>query len=105
PEGVIAAVAVRALGGGMQMRLDPQGEEEKWNLIHAGYSLERVYTLEELCAWDDTHFAATGITDGPFLKGVRYEGGLARTESLLLRGETRTLRRMEKLRAISAVPY
>ncbi len=111
PEGVIAAVAVRALGGGMQMRLDPQGEEEKWNLIHAGYSLERVYTLEELCASDETHFAATGITDGPFLKGVRYEGGLARTESLLLRGETRTLRRveawhrMEKLRAISAVPY
>ncbi|MFN3368608.1 MAG: class II fructose-bisphosphatase, partial [Thermus sp.] len=64
PEGVIAAVAVRALGGGMQMRLDPQSEEERWNVVHAGYDLDRVYTLDELCSAEDTHFAATGITDG-----------------------------------------
>ncbi|MGQ9692089.1 MAG: class II fructose-bisphosphatase [Thermaceae bacterium] len=111
PEGVIAAVAVRALGGGMQMRLDPQSEEEKQRVIQAGYSIDRIYSLAELCSSDDTHFAATGITDGPFLKGVRYEGAVARTESLVIRGATRTLRRIEalhqveKLRAISAVPY
>ncbi|MFN3178962.1 MAG: class II fructose-bisphosphatase, partial [Thermus sp.] len=111
PEGVIAAVAVRALGGGMQMRLDPQSEEERWNVVHAGYDLDRVYTLDELCSAEDTHFAATGITDGPFLRGVRYGESRAWTESLVIRGATRTLRkveawhRLEKLRGISPVAY
>ncbi|MDM7325391.1 MAG: class II fructose-bisphosphatase [Thermus sp.] len=111
PEGVIAAVAVRALGGGMQMRLDPQSEEERWNVVHAGYDLDRVYILEELCAAEDTHFAATGITDGPFLRGVRYGESRAWTESLVIRGATRTLRKVEawhqlgKLRGISPVAY
>ncbi|RTG99210.1 fructose-bisphosphatase class II [Thermus scotoductus] len=111
PEGVLAAVAVKALGGGMQMRLDPQGEEERWNLIHAGFDLDRVYTLDELCKAEDTHFAATGITDGPFLRGVRYGKGRAWTESLVIRGATGTLRkveawhRLEKLRGISPVAY
>ncbi len=111
PEGVLAAVAVRALGGGMQMRLDPQSEEERWNLIHAGFDLEKVYTLEELCRAEDTHFAATGITDGPFLRGVRYGEQEAWTESLVIRGTTGTLRkvearhRLEKLRGISSVAY
>ncbi|WP_243090295.1 class II fructose-bisphosphatase [Thermus neutrinimicus] len=111
PEGVIAAVAVRALGGGMQMRLDPQSEEERWNVVHAGYDLDRVYTLDELCSAEDTHFAATGITDGPFLRGVRYGESRAWTESLVIRGATRTLRKveawhqLEKLRGISPVAY
>lgn len=111
PEGVLAAVAVKALGGGMQMRLDPQGEEERWNLIHAGFDLDRVYTLDELCKAEDTHFAATGITDGPFLRGVRYGKGQAWTESWVIRGATGTLRkveawhRLEKLRGISPVAY
>ena len=111
PEGVLAAVAVKALGGGMQMRLDPQSEEERWNLIHAGFDLDRVYTLDELCKAEDTHFAATGITDGPFLRGVRYGKGRAWTESLVIRGATGTLRkveawhRLEKLRGISPVAY
>lgn len=111
PEGVLAAVAVRALGGGMQMRLDPQSEEERWNLVHAGFDLEKVYTLEELCRAEDTHFAATGITDGPFLRGVRYGEQEAWTESLVIRGATGTLRKVEarhrlgKLRGISPVAY
>lgn len=111
PEGVIAAVAVRALGGGMQMRLDPQSEEERWNVVHAGYDLDRVYALDELCSAEDTHFAATGITDGPFLRGVRYGESRAWTESLVIRGATRTLRKVEawhqlgKLRGISPVAY
>lgn len=111
PEGVISAVAVRALGGGMQMRLDPQYQEELSNVTHAGYDTKRVYTLEELCADDDIHFAATGITDGSFLQGVRYTPSGAITHSLVIRGETRTLRLVEahhhldKLRAISPVTY
>ncbi len=111
PEGVLAAVAVKALGGGMQMRLDPQSEEERWNLIHAGFDLDRIYTLDELCRAEDTHFAATGITDGPFLRGVRYGKGQAWTESWVIRGATGTLRkveawhRLEKLRGISPVAY
>jgi len=111
PEGVLAAVAVKALGGGMQMRLDPQSEEERWNLIHAGFDLDRVYTLDELCKAEDTHFAATGITDGPFLRGVRYGKAQAWTESWVIRGATGTLRkveawhRLEKLRGISPVAY
>ncbi len=111
PEGVIAAVAVRALGGGMQMRLDPQSEKERQNLLEAGFDLDRVYTLEEICASDDTHFAATGITDGPFLKGVRYQDQGAWTESLVVRGKTGTMRLISawhtlgKLRGLSPVAY
>ncbi len=111
PEGVIAAVAVKALGGGMQMRLDPQSEEERWALVNTDYNTQRVYTLEELCPAEDTHFAATGITDGQFLRGVRYRGEYAITHSLVMRGHTGTLRyiesyhRLEKLRAISGELY
>ena len=89
----------------------PQSEEERWRLVHAGFDLDRIYTLEELCRAEDTHFAATGITDGPFLRGVRYKEGQAWTESLVIRGATRTLRkveawhRLEKLRGISPVAY
>ncbi|RDI95383.1 class II fructose-bisphosphatase [Meiothermus sp. QL-1] len=111
PEGVIAAVAVKALGGGMQMRLDPQSEEERWALVNSGYDPQRVYSLEELCPSQDTHFAATGITDGQFVRGVRYRGAYAITHSLVIRGHTGTLRyiesyhRLEKLRAISGELY
>lgn len=111
PEGVIAAVAVKALGGGMQMRLDPQSEEERWALVDSDFDTQRVYTLDEICPSEDTHFAATGITDGQFLRGVRYQGEYAITHSLVIRGHTGTLRyiesyhRLEKLRAISGELY
>jgi fructose-1,6-bisphosphatase II len=80
-------------------------------VVHAGYDLDRVYTLDELCSAEDTHFAATGITDGTFLRGVRYGERRAWTESLVIRGATRTLRKveawhqLEKLRGISPVAY
>lgn len=111
PEGVLAAVAVKALGGGMQMRLDPQSEEEHWSLAHHGYDIHRVYTLDELCPAEETHFATTGITEGPFLRGVRYRQHRAITHSLVIRGHTRTLRYIEshhhldKLRALSGDLY
>jgi fructose-1,6-bisphosphatase II len=111
PEGIITAAAVQALGGNMLMRLDPQQEEEKANLLAAGYDLGRIYRLDELCSSDQTHFAATGITDGPMLRGVRYSSIGAVTHSLVIRGQTRTLRfveshhHLDKLKAISDVDY
>lgn len=111
PEGIIAAVAVKALGGGMQMRLDPQSEEERWALANTELNPKRVYTLAELCPAEDTQFAATGITDGQFLRGVRYKGTYTLTHSLVIRGHTGTLRyieshhQIEKLRSISGRLY
>lgn len=111
PEGIITAAAVQALGGNMLMRLDPQQEEEKANLLAAGYDLGRIYRLDELCSSDQTHFAATGITDGPMLRGVRYSSIGAVTHSLVIRGQTRTLRfveshhHLDKLKAISDIDY
>ena len=95
PEGIITAASVQALGGDMQMRLDPQQEDERSNLLAAGFDLTRVYTLDELCSSNQTHFVATGITDGPMLRGVRYTDRGATTHSLVIRGETRTLRFVE----------
>lgn len=95
PEGVISAAAVRALGGGMQMRLAPKYDYEREAVLAAGMDLERIYTLDELCASDETHFAATGITDGPTLRGVRYTPFGAVTHSLAIRGETRNMRFIE----------
>ena len=95
PEGIITAAAVQALGGDMRMRLDPQQEDEKADLAAAGFDLTRVYKLDELCSSKQTHFAATGITDGPMLQGVRYHAHEAVTHSLAIRGQTGTLRFIE----------
>lgn len=111
PEGIITAAAVQALGGNMLMRLDPQGDDEKAGLLAAGFDLSHVYGLAELCASEQTHFAATGITDGPMLRGVRYTSVGAVTHSLVIRGQTRTLRfieshhHLDKLRMISDLEY
>lgn len=111
PEGIISAVAVKALGGSMQMRLDPQSEEEQWNLVNSDYDTTRIYDLSDICPAEDTHFAVTGITDGQFLRGVRYAHDTAVTHSLVIRGHTRTVRyieshhQLDKLRSISGDLY
>lgn len=111
PEGVLAATAIRVMGGEMQCMLDPQSEEEKKSLLDAGYSLDRVLTLEELVQSDDVFFAATGISGGTFLKGVQFTGEGAQTSSMVMRGRTGTFRRIEalhsfdKLMRISAIKY
>lgn len=101
PEGVITACAVQALGGGMVMRLDPQKEDEKQNLLDEGFDLERIYQLNELCSSDKTHFVATGITDGPMLRGVRFNEDFAITHSLVIQGEVKLLRYVETLFPLS----
>jgi fructose-1,6-bisphosphatase II len=91
-EGVIAACAVKALGGAMLGRLAPQSAAEQAAVAAAGLDTRRVLTCDELIADNRIFFAATGITDGPLLPGVRYHGGLGETHSLILRGETGTRR-------------
>jgi fructose-1,6-bisphosphatase II len=92
PEGVIAACAVKAVRGGMLARLAPQSEAEQAAIRAAGLKLDEIYTCDDLVHGDAVFFAATGITSGVLLNGVRYHGDEAETESLLLRGETHTRR-------------
>jgi fructose-1,6-bisphosphatase II len=111
PEGVLSACAIRALGGRMLARLDPQSEAEATALAEAGIDCKQVFTEETLVRSDDTYFAATGISGGAFLEGVAFTGTHAVTHSLVMRGKTGTMRRIEtrirldKLMEISAVKY
>ncbi|MFQ5592681.1 MAG: class II fructose-bisphosphatase [Anaerolineae bacterium] len=88
PEGVMAACAVKALGGAMLARLIPQSDEERAAVEAASLDTRQVLTCDELVSSSEIFFAATGITDGPLLAGVHYHGDRAETESLILRGET-----------------
>ncbi len=94
PEGVIAACAIRALGGAMLARLAPQSQPEQEAVRAAGLDDRRIFTANDLVSSDEVFFAATGITDGPLLSGVQYQGDRAETHSLLLRCETRTRRQI-----------
>ncbi|MDL2285921.1 class II fructose-bisphosphatase [Desulfococcaceae bacterium OttesenSCG-928-F15] len=111
PEGVLAACAIRALNGEIFTRLDPQSEEEKKNLEKAGLNLGAIRSVRDLITSDDVFFAATGISGGTFLSGVRYTGSGAVTESLLIRGRTGTMRyvkaihNLKKLQNFSAINY
>jgi fructose-1,6-bisphosphatase II len=111
PEGVIAACALRAMGGEIQGKLYARDEHELRRGREAGYDFEKVLTMNDLVASEDVFFAATGITDGELLKGVRYLGDGARTDSLVVRGLTGTVRRIEathrldKLHHLSSIKY
>lgn len=111
PEGVLSACAIRAIGGQMLARLDPQKDDEKRALAASGLDRNEILTVERLVASDDTYFAATGISGGTFLRGVHFSGRGAVLHSLLIRGKTGTMRRVEthvtwdKLMKISAVKY
>lgn len=91
-QGVLAACAVRALGGGMLARLAPQSAEERAAVTQAGMDSRKIYTVNELVASDDIFFAATGLTGTPILPGISYKGSRAETHSLLIRAKTKTRR-------------
>lgn len=93
-EGLLAACAVKAFGGGMLGRLAPQSESERGAIETAGFGMCDVLTADDLVASDQVFFAATGISNGPILSGVIYQGERAKTNSLILRSETQTLRRI-----------
>jgi fructose-1,6-bisphosphatase II len=111
PEGVLAACALRAMGGEIQGKLYARDEDELRRGREAGYNFEKVLTMDDLVSSEDVFFAATGITDGELLQGVRYFGEGASTDSLVVRGLTGTVRqivathRMDKLHHLSAIKY
>jgi fructose-1,6-bisphosphatase II len=111
PEGVVAAAALKCLGGAMQGRLHPRNDEERRALLEEGFDLDRVLTTDDLVAGDDCFFAATGITDGYLLDGVKYWPDGASTHSMVMRSRSGTLRYVEsehsfeKLERFSAIQY
>jgi len=111
PEGVISAAACKAMGGEMQARFAPQSDDERDKMIEAGYDLDRVMDQDDLITSDNAFFAATGLTDGALLRGVRFDRRGARTQSLVMRSRSGTVRfvdarhRVSKLREFSAIDY
>jgi fructose-1,6-bisphosphatase II len=109
PEGVIAAAALKSMGGEMQGRLWPRNDDERTAALELGYDLDQVLTTDVLVAGDNCFFAATGITDGELLKGVHYAGNSVSTQSLVMRSSSGTVRlinarhHVDKLRAVGAI--
>jgi fructose-1,6-bisphosphatase II len=95
PEGVIAAAAVKCLGGAVQGRLWPRDDEERQKLLDAGYEPDRVLTTDDLVGSDNVFVAATGVTDGALLRGVRFTRDGAVTDSIVMRSRSGTVRRVE----------
>ncbi len=94
PEGVATACAIKALGGFIQTVLAPQSDEERQHGLDAGLVFDRVYEANDLVRSDNTFFVATGVTDGGLVDGVRREGPVIRTESIVLRSRSGTIRRV-----------
>lgn len=111
PEAVIAACALKSMGGEIQGKLWPRDETERRKALEMGYQPDKVLTMEDLVAGDNVFFAATGITDGELLDGVQYTGGGARTHSLIMRSRSGTVRevisrhRWDKLMQFSQIGY
>jgi fructose-1,6-bisphosphatase II len=111
PEGVIAAAALKCLGGAMQGRLYPRNDDERAALEKDGYDITQVLRTDDLVKGNDVFFAATGITDGALLKGVKYWPDGATTYSMVMRSRSGTVRYIEaehefsKLERFSRVPY
>jgi fructose-1,6-bisphosphatase II len=95
PEGVIAACALKCLGGAIQGRLYPRDDDERQKALDMGYDLDKVLTLDDLVSGEDVFFSATGITDGELLRGVRFRGDGANTQSLVMRSKSGTIRKID----------
>jgi fructose-1,6-bisphosphatase II len=110
PEGIIAACALKCMGGALQGRLWPKDDDERQKALDAGHDLDRVLHIDDLVQ-GDVFFVATGITDGELLRGVQYRAGGCSTQSLVMRSKSGTIRSidslhsLEKLRAYAAVPF
>jgi len=111
PEGVITAAALKCMGGEQLGRLWPRNDAERAAAIAQNYDLNRVLTIDDLIMSDDCFFAATGITDGDLLPGVRFDSGGCTTDSLVMRSRSGTVRRingrhrLEKVNEYSAIKY
>ncbi|AUH40898.1 class II fructose-bisphosphatase [Streptomyces sp. CMB-StM0423] len=111
PEAVIAACAMKCLGGTFQGRLWPRDDAERQRALDAGHDLDRTLLIDDLVRGENVFFVATGITDGELLRGVRYRADRAFTQSLVMRSKSGTIRQIEsehrlsKLRAYSSVDF
>jgi fructose-1,6-bisphosphatase II len=111
PEGVLAAAALKCMGGEIQGRLWPRDDAERAAAIEAGYDVEAVLTIDDLVSGDNCFFAATGITDGELLQGVRFQRTGAFTQSLVMRSKSGTIRKIDarhplaKIAEFSAVAF
>lgn len=95
PEGIVTACAIKALGGFIQTMMAPKDEAEVAKGIAAGLKMDYVYEADELVSSDNTFFVATGVTDGALVEGVRRKGPIIRTDSIILRGRSGTIRRVQ----------
>ncbi|MBS1248486.1 MAG: Fructose-1,6-bisphosphatase class 2 [Chloroflexi bacterium] len=111
PEGVLAACALRAMGGELQGKLYARTPEERQKGEEMGYNFDDIITMDDLVSSDDVFFAATGITDGELLDGVRYSGHGGESSSLVIRGMTGSVRwisanhNFDRLNPISEIEY
>ncbi|KUI47399.1 fructose 1,6-bisphosphatase [Mycobacterium sp. GA-1199] len=111
PEGIIAAAAIRCMGGAIQGQLAPKDDEERQKAIDRGHDLDRVLTTEDLVSGDNVFFCATGVTDGDLLKGVHFYSGGCTTQSIVMRSKSGTVRmieayhRLSKLSEYSAIDF
>jgi fructose-1,6-bisphosphatase II len=95
PEGVISAAAIKCLGGAMQGKLWPRDDDERQRLVDAGYEIDAVLTADDLVQGDDVFVAATGVTSGALLRGVRVGGQRVETDSIVMRSRSGTFRRIQ----------
>lgn len=111
PEGVVAAAALKCMGGEIQGRLWPRNDDERSQAVAAGYDLSRILGTNDLVKGDNCFFAATGVTDGELLQGVRFTPGIVHTQSLVMRSRSGTVRlidaqhRLDKISDFSAIDY
>ena len=111
PEGVIAAAALKCMGGSIQGRLWPQTDDERAKALDAGLDLDQVLTTDELVRGNNVFFCATGVTDGDLLRGVHYRAGGCTTQSIVMRSKSGTVRmidgyhRLTKLREYASVDF
>jgi fructose-1,6-bisphosphatase II len=111
PEGVVAAAALKCIGGAMQGKLFPRNDEERQKLLDGGYDIDAVITTDDLVSGEEVFFAATGVTNGAMLRGVRYREDKIITDSVVMRSKSGTVRyveahhQAEKLERYSPIQY
>jgi fructose-1,6-bisphosphatase II len=111
PEGVVAAAALKCIGGAMQGKLFPRNDEERQKLADGGYDIDAVITTDDLVSGEEVFFAATGVTNGAMLRGVRYREDKIITDSVVMRSKSGTVRyveahhQAEKLERYSPIQY
>jgi len=105
PEGVISAVALKCLGGELQGIMRPANEEQIQRCLDMGTDLDKIYYIDDLAKGDQLSFAATGVSYGELLEGVKYmEDGTASTHTLVLRAETGTVRFIKSIHHLDKKP-